>query len=132
MIGEDYQSFDSFMAACRSNREPLDPRRVLGKIYPIDQLRKLANHLGISHKEITEITQKEDEDRKGVSRRYRYAEAISQLRSSEEIGKAISYLDHDTYFPVLTYYGLSNETAHKSSDELLKCIFRRKTPTNSD
>ncbi len=54
MIGKDYESYDGFMAACRSRREPLDPSRVLGKIYPIEQLRELAAYLDISE-EVDEI-----------------------------------------------------------------------------
>jgi hypothetical protein len=123
MIGEDYASYDDFMAACRSRRRSLDPSRVLGKIYPIEQLRELAGHLGISSEEINEIIEEsENEDKRGVKRRYDYARAIAQLSTTEQIGKAISYLDHTFCFPVLSYLRLSQELPHNSPSDLLDSL----------
>ena len=118
-MAEDYESYDAFMAACRWNRESLDPSRVLGKIYPINRLRELAKYLSISSEEINQILEAKDEDRMGVTRRHAYAQAIAQLRDTKQIGEALSYFDHDLQFPVLTYYRLSEEKAHKSSSGFL-------------
>ncbi len=123
MIGADYASYDDFMAACGSRRESLDPSRVLGKIYPIEQLRELAEHLGISADQINEIVEEgEGGDKRGVTRRYDCARAIAQLRTAEQIEEALSYLDHTFYFPVLSYLRLSGEVPHNSPKDLLNSL----------
>lgn len=131
MIGEDYASYDDFIDACRSRRESLDPSGVLGKTYPIEQLRDLAGHLGISSEEINEIIKAgESEDKRGVTRRYDYAGAIAQLSTPKEIGEAISYLDHTFCFPVLSYLRLSQEVPHNSPGDLLDSLKNHYTLTN--
>lgn len=95
MLGNDYNSLDEFVYACRNNRVELDTSRVLGKIYSVKELRRFAEVLEVDLSEVAGS---------GLNIRYSTADVIAENTSGEDIGEQISLFDHDLLFPVLTYY----------------------------
>jgi hypothetical protein len=117
MIGEDYQDLDDFVDACKGRGSPLSSASVLGKIYSLGQLKAIAKYCNIEFDQIAAtIVSQGGESSKGFKRRYTYAEAIAALRDVQALGKALSYVDHGLYFPVVTYFSLSDKGSHGSID----------------
>jgi hypothetical protein len=133
MIGKDYESYESFITSCKSQRISLDSRRILGKLYTIEQLRELAEYLQISSSDLNEVIEEGDsENKKGVTRRYDFAKAISRLVSAEQIGETISYLDHSFHFPILFYLRIPHKTSINSQVDLIKSLKQHHASINDD
>lgn len=121
MVGRDYLSIDDFIKACRERSDSLYPAGVLGKIYTIEQLKSLANYCGFDQTQVLEAATRAQETddggpARGISRRYCFAEGISELRALEQIGSALARQDHEYYFHVVTYLRLP-ETMQASMDQ---------------
>ncbi|GEM_PF-2565839 len=112
MIGSDYESFKEFMNACKYSLQKLEASHVLGKIYLINQLKQLITYCQIDNK----ITGKIDGDgaNRGINNRYAHADAIADILDTKKIGQALSHLDHDFYFPCVSYFLLPKTGPYKS------------------
>ncbi|MCW5203374.1 hypothetical protein VU12_10590 [Desulfobulbus sp. US4] len=95
MIGADYGSLNSFVNACRNNRSELNAGSVLGKMYKVEVLRKIASNLGV-----------DISDASGASRNVTYstADIIAKKSHVDVIGDTLSKHDHLRLFPIVTYY----------------------------
>lgn len=122
MLGQNYESFQDFRAACESSREPLDPNRVLGKVYSIDQLRFIARGTGIDLEEVSLLVKLEP--RGGIGRRYNTALQISSVRSPTHTGEILAKLDHHLFFPVVTYFRFPDSPHYESLDDILTYLRR--------
>jgi len=120
MIGSDYDSFTEFMNACKYHPQKLNAGHVLGKIYPIEQLKQLITHCSIEK----EVAGKIDPAQagKGINNRYSHAAAIADILDSKKIGQALSCLDHDFHFPVVSYFVLPKTPEYKSLNDLKEVL----------
>jgi len=118
VLGRDYDSLDDFKEACKRPRGSLDPLSVLSRVYCIDHLRMIAEFLQIGDPEIPSSSA-------GLSRRYALAEAIAGASDAEAIGAVLSRADHDFYFPVLTYFCISEGEQYASVPSLLSYLDRQ-------
>lgn len=112
MVGSDYESYKEFVDACKYSPKELNAGHVLSKIYLMDQLKQLTAYCEIDE----DVTERMDEAESltGINNRYARAAAIADILDSKEIGKALSYMDHDFHFPVLSYFLLPKTAAYKS------------------
>jgi hypothetical protein len=128
MRGTDFESLDDFAEACLHKRDTeLDASCVLGKVYSIEQLREIAKVY-----EFEEET--EGEGKHGISQRYEFAQGIAEAQTAQDIGELLSRIDHDFYFPILTYFRFPHSELFSatSHDPLLKRLEREGFPVSSD
>jgi hypothetical protein len=123
LVGKDYATFDDFIEACRERGSSLYARGVLGKIYSIEQLKSLADYCHLNRAQVLEAAETDQENghgqpRRGISRRYVFAEGITELCALDEIGAALARQDHEYYFSALTYLHLP-EMTRSSIDQIL-------------
>lgn len=95
MLGDDYEDLGQFVSSCKRQREALDARCVLGKVYNVDELRKLAETIRCNVASASG---------RGRAMRYSVAQIISEEVSQDDVGNNLSWLDHSLSFPVVTYY----------------------------
>lgn len=103
MEGSDFNTQDQFLFACqaRDQLKKLNIAKVLGRTYNIAELRQLAEATGVSNvgKKIKGL---------GVNKTYSLAEIISKQSSPKIIGQTLSKIDHDFYFPFVSYLNFPN------------------------
>ncbi len=127
MLGADYDSLDEFKDACLHDRKPLSSTELLGKIYSADQLRYFAENWDI------DITNNDEETKHyGVKNRYDIAEKISSNLTSEDIGKNLSYLDHDLNFPILAYVKFPSSEHYSSIGDFVKWLINKRYDLNNN
>ncbi|MCP3941689.1 MAG: hypothetical protein GY710_09445 [Desulfobacteraceae bacterium] len=114
MEGSDCNTQEQFLFECkaRDKLKNLNIAKVLGRIYNIAELRNVAEVTGVSN------VQKKIEGL-GVNKRYSLAEIISKQSSPKRIGETLSKIDHDFYFPFVSYLGFPNSRIFQSPKSLL-------------
>jgi hypothetical protein len=111
VVGSDYNSLNDFLEAYKRGDGPLNVADVLARVYSINQLRSVAQSLGI--KPQTQAVpspgeEGEGETSRGILRRYEYAKAFADLLEPLEISRAFSFYDHDFHFPIVSYFRLTD------------------------
>lgn len=115
MLGEDYDSLESFVFACRSNRTELDVALGLGKLYHVNELRELAEEIDV---DISDATGR------GQAKRYSTAEIVAESMTAEEVGNQLSVFDHELRFPILTYYKIPPDNVYSGYNRFLRRLQR--------
>lgn len=113
MLGEDFDSLDSFVYACRFKRTELNVALGLGKIYHVEELRDLA--------EINDIDVS-GADGRGQAKRYSTASIIAESIDSKEVGNKLSVFDHELRFPIITYYNAPNNKVYSECKKFVGLI----------
>lgn len=132
MIGSDYDSFKEFKKACFNPVGPLNSAYVLGKVYPIDQLKRLISYYNIEDKVTAKLEKENAGATRGINKRYAHAEAIADILKPKQIGEALSLLDHEFCFPVASYFQLPSSEPYKSLNSFLRIIKREFRMTSED
>lgn len=116
MLGEDYESLDSFVHACRFKRTELDIALGLGKMYHVKELRELAEESDV---DISDATGR------GQAKRYSTAKLIAESMTAEEVGNQLSVFDHELRFPILTYYKMPSDYVYSGYNRFVIKLQRK-------
>ena len=127
MIGEDYQSYDEFIAACRSPETELDHGHTLAKVYTIEQIKDFAEIEGISTNAILEGISGQ-----GRLRTYKCAYKLADRMDADTVGELLSKCDHDMYFPFLSYGALTRRKLYRSLDHFIEYLASKDIVLDSD
>ncbi len=122
MLGENYASYEEFKKACKSDRKPLAPSPILGKVYSINQLRLIAKETGIDLEELSLLI--DLEPRSSIGKRYNTAIRISQVHNPTQVGNILAKLDHHLFFPITTFFRFPDSPHYESLDNLLAYLRR--------
>ena len=127
MIGEDYQSYDEFIAACESPETELDHGHTLAKVYTIEQIKNFAEIQNISTNVILE-----DIAGQGRQRTYECAYKLANLMDADTVGELLSNGDHNMYFPFLSYGALPRRKLYRSLNHFLEYLASKDIVLDSD
>ena len=120
MIGSDYKTIEKFIEACKKPETELAAGLVLGKVYSVDSIKKIA------HKLSPAIAKEIDSDRRGIAKRYEMAEQLADESDTDDIGAALSVLDHDFYENYLSYVKMRDIPAFESLKKFIQHLKTKK------
>ena len=127
MIGEDYSSYDEFMAACERPEEPLNPGHTLAKVYTINQVKDIADKQGFNTHDILE-----DIDGRGRRRTFNLAYEFVDRINADSLGELLSNTDHDMFFPLLSYAALPSTNPYDSFNNFINYLSTKNIIFDSD
>lgn len=121
MEGNKFSTQEEFLFASQQSDDvkQMNIANVLGRIYNISELRQIALDIQIENVEKTI-------QGLGINKRYSLADIISNKSSHEEIGKTLSDIDHDFYFPFVSYLNFPSHDIFKSPSSLIDKLKQEK------